>query len=119
MPRLEQAVFTDGSPASLMFKCPGCGRVHSVYTQHTDPSITGPRWTFNDDMDHPVLHPSLACHYHEEGVSAPGATDKVCHSYVGCNGAQPGQIIFLGDCTHQHAGKIMDLPDLGPEGIEL
>jgi hypothetical protein len=24
----------------------------------------------------------------------------VCHSFMSCNGAAPGQIVFLGDCTH-------------------
>ena len=36
----------------------------------------------------------------------------VCHSFVGCNGALPGQIIFLSDCTHDLAGQVVDLADL-------
>ncbi|MCL4695464.1 MAG: hypothetical protein KJ023_00155 [Burkholderiaceae bacterium] len=34
---------------------------------------------------------------------------SVCHSFVGCNGAQPGQIVFLSDCTHALAGQVREL----------
>jgi hypothetical protein len=40
---------------------------------------------------------------------------SVCHTFVGCNGAQPGEVIFLGDCTHSLAGKTLPFPDL-PSG---
>jgi hypothetical protein len=71
-----------------------------------------PRWGFNGDMDRPVLSPSILSRQSgamENGVRNP---DFVCHSFIGCNGAQPGQIIFLSDCTHALAGKIVDLPQL-------
>lgn len=32
--------------------------------------------------------------------------DDVCHSFV-----RDGRIQFLGDCTHELAGKTVDLPD--------
>lgn len=35
-----------------------------------------------------------------------------CHTFVGCNGAQPGEVIFLGDCTHALAGTVQPFPDL-------
>lgn len=37
-----------------------------------------------------------------------------CHTFVGCNGAQPGEITFLGDCTHALAGKTLPMADLPP-----
>lgn len=135
MPRIEKTVFMDGSPASVMFKCPGCGHSHDLFTQHTKASAQGPRWTFNDDYERPVLNPSINMRYphysparREEARSffakhgeyptleqLPYDALTICHSFVGCNGAEPGQIIFLGDCTHEHAGKVMDLPEVNPE----
>lgn len=112
MPKLDYTIDTRGRKVNVMFDCPGCGRTHAIYTQDTPADFIGPRWTFNGDFEKPVLSPSLKCEYHEEGVSAPGDTDKVCHSFVGCNGAQPGQIIFLGDCTHALAGQVVDLPQI-------
>ena len=37
--------------------------------------------------------------------------DVLCHSYVGINGAKPGQIIYLNDSQHYLAGKVVDLPE--------
>ena len=139
MPRLEQTRFKDGSPASVIFKCPGCGRIHALYTQHTPAENIGPKWTFNDDFDRPVLSPSILARWESRSAAAkeksqafyaehgryptveelPSDVKHVCHSFVGCNGAQPGQIIFLGDCTHEHAGEVMDLTDLGPDGVDF
>jgi hypothetical protein len=77
------------------------------------PHVQGkPHWSFNGDLDKPVFGPSVLStwHYHDEDT---GTThNNVCHSFIGCNGAQPGQIIFLGDCTHKLAGQTVDLPDL-------
>lgn len=104
----------------LLFRCPGCKHVHG-------PTIgpgAGPRWTFNGDYERAVFSPSLLVTWnsHEPPVTPENleefrrnpweqkAVPKVCHSFIGCNGAQPGQIIFLGDCTHDLAGKVVDIP---------
>lgn len=111
----------------LLFRCPGCKFVHG-------PTIgpgAGPRWSFNGDYDRPVFGPSLlvkwrnvstegrakneahhAAHgrWMNDAEIAPYWEDKVCHSFIGCNGAAPGQIVFLGDCTHELAGKVVDIP---------
>lgn len=36
---------------------------------------------------------------------------RICHSFVSCNGAQPGEIVFLSDSTHHLAGQVRPLPD--------
>jgi hypothetical protein len=111
----------------LLFLCPGCKFVHG-------PTIgpgAGPRWTFNGDYERPVFTPSLLVRWteHHPPVNAgnlekwkhaPWAqhpVERACHSFIGCNGAAPGQIIFLGDCTHELAGKVVDIPpfDWGPD----
>jgi hypothetical protein len=104
----------------LLFRCPGCRRVHGP----SHGAGPGARWTFNGDYDKPVFSPSLLVQWdewtppvtaknHKEFNSKPWPQTKVshrCHSFIGCNGAAPGQIIFLGDCTHSLAGQIVDIP---------
>ncbi|WP_036292055.1 DUF6527 family protein [Methylosinus sp. PW1] len=89
----------------LGFLCPACGCLHFV--DH--------RWSFAGDYDRPTFSPSIRVN----GVAAP--TDEeldeyartrklpaprpfVCHSFV-----TAGKIQFLGDCTHELAGRTVDL----------
>lgn len=90
--------YTEGREG-LSFRCEGCGGWHSVTT-------TGPgAWGWNGDTERPVLTPSvLVTHTNTDG-------HHVCHSFVGCNGAQPGEIIYLSDCTHHLAGQVRPLLD--------
>ena len=103
----------------LGFWCPGCREMHVVWTGDGP----GPRWTWNGDAERPVFGPSvlvtgvkrLTDEQHAASMRGEGLPEPVpqrCHTFVGCNGAQPGQIIFLGDCTHALAGKVVDLPDV-------
>lgn len=65
-------------------------------------------WSFNGDFENPVFGPSLNTWW--------GGEHDIplhrCHSFIGCNGAAPGQIIYLGDCTHAMAGQVVSLPDI-------
>jgi hypothetical protein len=73
------------------------------------PLVAGkPHWGFNGDFDHPVLTPSVL----QSSTQGPEHKPYVCHSFVGCNGAAPGQIAFLGDCTHALKGQTVDLPEI-------
>jgi hypothetical protein len=67
-----------------------------------------PHWTFNGDMEKPVFGPSINSFW----GGAYGVPKHICHSFIGCNGAAPGQIVFLGDCTHALVNQTVDLPDL-------
>lgn len=88
-------------------------------------------WSWNGDSEKPVFSPSILvrgvkmdmtdeelelydAEYQIKGreVLNDRRFGTVCHSFVGCNGAQPGQIIFLGDCTHHLANQTVDLPDI-------
>lgn len=107
----------------IKFRCPGCrwpdGRpgmhilpVHWLPPGETQesPHVAGkPHWSFNGDLEKPVLGPSVLSWWGGEGTDMPLHR---CHSYIGCNGAEPGQIIFLSDCTHDKAGQVIDLPEI-------
>ena len=51
-------------------------------------------WSWNGSVDSPTLKPSVL------SKQPP----IVCHSFV-----TDGKIHFLADCTHEHAGKTLDL----------
>jgi hypothetical protein len=109
----------------LAYWCQGCKRSHNI-------RIKGPgAWGWNGDAEKPVFTPSVLTtngHYvpsHKPGDPCwctyvqehPDEADDTftchgCHTFVGCNGAQPGEVIFLGDCTHELAGQVLPLPDL-------
>jgi hypothetical protein len=115
--------------AGYSYWCQGCKERHSIPTE-------GPKaWTFNGDMERPVFAPSVlvrtghyASHYkagdpcwctHNAEMKAAGEEPsgfecKRCHTFIGCNGAQPGEVVFLGDCTHALAGTVQAFPDLPP-----
>lgn len=97
---------------ALGFWCPGCQEMHVVNSG----------WSFNGDFDRPTLSPSILvrgghyapgwqgpdcwCNYAARFPDAPAPSFKCdqCHSFV-----RDGQIQFLGDCTHQLAGRTVPL----------
>ena len=102
----------------LFFWCPGCDEAH-VLTHGPD------GWGWNGNGDAPAFTPSVLVTgtrmtaegraMLDRGENPPGgkypSRPLRCHSFIGCNGAQPGQITFLADCTHALGGKTVDLPD--------
>lgn len=97
--------------AGYSFWCAGCGMRHMVNTEESD-GKGRPVWGFNGDLERPVFTPSVLVWWDEGEERTP----KRCHSFVGCNGAAPGQIIYLADCTHALAGQVIDLPDIPQHG---
>lgn len=92
------------------FDCPGCECLHG-------PRIEGEHaWTWNGDTVRPTFSPSILCRatkrLTDEEIQRvmQGETIEpvptVCHSFV-----RDGQIEFLGDCTHELAGKTVPLPE--------
>jgi hypothetical protein len=128
-------VHGNGEYYGVQFHCPGCDFSHIVQTDWVPPGMVRDRgcrpdvWAFNGDLDHPVFSPSFLLQTvrhdppvtpenFEEWKREPWPQERVpyvCHSFVGCNGAKPGQIVFLSDCTHDKRGMIVDLPDLGED----
>lgn len=130
--KAKRVNYMGGELYGYRIECPGCGHAHVLPVGDAGDNLKRDRWTFNGDLERPVFSPSLLCRSElwtppvtpenlAEWNRAPWEQKKVpyvCHSFIGCNGAQPGQIIFLGDCTHALAGQTVDLPDLQP-GDEL
>lgn len=113
--RVNLGAMLDNAPGGVRFKCPGCGMSHHLYTQEVPPTVVGPRWTWNMDVERPTLTPSILARgafrsdVEDEDNDWDGAA--ICHSFV-----TDGRIQFLNDCTHALAGQTVDLPDLGVEG---
>lgn len=56
----------------------------------------GGKWEFNGDPEKPTFSPSFLLH------ETP--THKRCHTFI-----RNGKIEYLGDCTHDYAGKTVDM----------
>lgn len=83
-----------GSP-DYAFWCPGCKCAHGVWTKDHNPH-TNAKWGFNGNMKKPTFTPSILIH--------PSDNQPQCHTFV-----TNGRIEFLSDCTHEYAGKIIDM----------
>ena len=105
----------------LTFWCQGCKKAHTVWVGDGP----GPQWGWNGDVDKPAFTPSvlvtvtqcLTDEQHAAWRRGEPLADPVptrCHTFVGCNGAQPGEIVFLSDCTHALAGQTLPLAPLPP-----
>jgi hypothetical protein len=100
----------------ISFHCPGCGHAHSIKFGAGD----GQRWLWNENKRKPTFSPSILYSREQwfppvtpdnlaEYRANPGQQTKqlyVCHSFV-----TDGTIQFLSDCTHELAGKNVDLPE--------
>lgn len=95
---------TDGhGNQHVVFKCSGCNEQHVI-------PVTGPKaWIFNGSLDKPTLRPSILARYHawNEATEQYDLPESICHSFV-----TDGQIEFLSDCTHAHAGQTVPLADV-------
>lgn len=56
-------------------------------------------WSWNGDTERPTLKPSILT----------WTDDHRCHTWI-----NDGQVIFLPDCSHEFAGKTMDLLEVDP-----
>ena len=78
------------------FYCPGCKCAHYLATSENDCGF--PTWKWNGDVEKPTISPSvkITC----------SVDPKVCHSFI-----RDGKIQYLSDCTHELAGKTVDMID--------
>lgn len=102
----------------LAFWCTGCQSYHYIHINRGN----HPVWSFNGDYDNPTFFPSILvrsghylsnshpddcwCNFKERfpEEGEPPFKCTVCHSFV-----TDGKIQYLGDCTHELAGKTVDL----------
>lgn len=89
---------------ALVFECPGCECLHSVYV--TSPGTGATVWSWNGSVDRPTITPSILVNGRAECLNP--AVPR-CHSFV-----VDGRIQFLSDCTHRLAGQTVDLPEIEP-----
>lgn len=81
----------------VAFWCPGCDGPHSlpVRPDHS------PSWDWNGNAEAPTLSPSILSR-----LTYSSGREDICHFFV-----RAGNIEFLGDCTHELAGKIVAIPE--------
>lgn len=82
------------------FHCKGCKCHHVYYTvsQHKGALV----WLFNGDMEKPTFRASLLVNADLSCPSTPR-----CHIFV-----TDGKIQYLNDCTHELAGKTIEMEDV-------
>lgn len=84
----------------LKFWCPACQDAHWVSVGPRSVWGASPRWSFNGDCEKPTINPSLlVTHKLPDG-------ERRCHSFI-----RDGRIQYLSDCTHEMAGKTVEIPD--------
>jgi hypothetical protein len=90
--------FNNGT--GFIFYCPGCKYHH--YVAIKEHNSMGAIWKWNESLEKPTFTPSILVQGHGGNMGTPN-----CHSYV-----TDGMIQFLTDCTHELAGKTVELPDI-------
>ena len=94
-----QLLKIDASETRIIWHCPGCKCSHGV------PVPPHPHaWQWNGSLDAPTLSPSVVVRYEDIGGGLPKDRPAVCHCFI-----RDGRIEFLSDCTHDHAGKTVEM----------
>ena len=84
------------------FYCQGCKMQHT-YTVNSDNS----GWQFNGNIESPTFTPSLLNRQQIMNKETETLEDKTrCHLFI-----TNGKLEYCGDCTHELAGKTVDLLD--------
>jgi len=82
----------------IYFDCPGCKDMHV---------ISKTQWNWNGSFSKPTFSPSVL-------VTTRASDTYRCHSFV-----ENGRIRFLTDCSHELAGKTVELPVMSKESKQL
>lgn len=82
-----------------LFWCPGYKCAHYIATAKNDCGF--PVWNWNGDNENPTVIPSIKVTY-----PTPEKMN-ICHSFI-----RNGKIEYLSDCTHELAGKTVDMIDI-------
>lgn len=76
------------SDGTLYWHCVACGCGHGANST----------WTFNGVYESPTFAPSFLATFGD---------DRRCHTFI-----RNGKIEYLTDCTHEFAGKVIDMVDV-------
>lgn len=92
------------SNGNIFFECPACEAPHGVNCGGGH----GPVWSWDGDVNKPTFSPSVLVSYTQYLTPEKNDNKKehVCHSFV-----RGGRIEYLSDCTHELAGKAVDIPE--------
>jgi hypothetical protein len=82
---------------SYWFWCEPCNTHHRFVTKSG--ANEGPVWTFDGNLESPTFSPSLLCNK-DLTPEHKAAGGHRCHLFL-----RKGMVQYLGDCTHDHAGK--------------
>lgn len=109
-------IHIDAIETRLTWYCPGCKSDHGVPVPPNSRA-----WQWNESLNAPTLSPSVLvtsghyitghtgecwCSYKaEDGTPAPFGCIR-CHCFV-----RDGRIEFLSDCSHELAGKTVEMRD--------
>ena len=77
----------------IYFLCPGCNQEH----------VIDKTWEFNGDLEKPTISPSILVSGYRFGEGNEQIPFR-CHSFI-----IDGMIRFKSDCTHDLAGKTVEL----------
>lgn len=99
----------------VAFYCKGCNQYHSININKD-----GTGWEFNENYESPTFTPSIKvtsghymtghnggcwCTYNKSNPDNPSSFKcLICHCYV-----TNGKIEYLSDCSHDLAGKIVEM----------
>lgn len=93
----------------MQFVCPACNETHQVGVEPPTTVI----WYYNANPEFPTFTPSILVRGvvpptdDELAKSSYARIPRVCHSFI-----TDGRIRYLDDCTHNMAGKTIELPDM-------
>ena len=102
MPCLDLTPISDvlawAAPGILAFYCAGCRKHHIVEVEK--PNRWGAVWQWDQNAEKPTLSPS---------INILGR----CHMFV-----RAGQLEYLPDCKHDHAGRVVDMVSVTADHTE-
>jgi hypothetical protein len=94
----------DKYPGLAYFYCPGCREYHSLNT--TRPNNNGTTFVITGTLDKPTVTPMINRTIEKFNSSKHAKNPShVCNSII-----REGTIRFLENCTHDLAGRVVDLP---------
>lgn len=110
----DEPIYVETGQTQLWFHCPGCDCFHALNVtlspeQQATKAAGGkgpPCWSWDGNLETPTCSPSILSSYEYEKEDGTKIR-KVCHSFL-----KAGRMEFLGDCTHEHAGKTLPLDDV-------